>query len=200
MTGWYGIVKRLLDIFFSALLLLFLLLPMLIIWLAVRLDSEGEGIFRQRRVGKDGREFICYKFRTMYKTAPPRCPSARLYDAERHVTRVGRILRRTSLDELPQLVNVLKGEMSIVGPRPLIPEEREVHDMRRQRGVYALRPGITGLSQISGRDRVSDGKKAELDARYLQAFGFIQDVKIVGATFGRVLTGDGIKDKKGLDK
>lgn len=196
----YRVVKRGLDVLFSAALLVFLWLPMLVIWAAVRLDSEGSGIFRQTRVGRDGKPFVCYKFRTMYVTAPPCCPSSRLCDPEKHVTRVGRFLRRTSLDELPQLINVIKGDMSLVGPRPLIPEETEVHDMRQRRGVYTLRPGITGLSQISGRDRVSDDQKVELDTRYLERFGFVQDLRIVGATVGRVITGDGIKMEGGLDK
>lgn len=189
----YRVVKRGLDVFFSAALLMFLWLPMLGIWVIVRIDSEGDGIFRQTRVGRDGKPFVCYKFRTMYVTAPPCCPSARLSDAERHITPFGRFLRRSSLDELPQLFNVLKGDMSLVGPRPLIPEETEVHDMRQKRGVYSLRPGITGLSQISGRDRVSDDRKIELDTKYLESFGFVEDLKIVGVTLGRVITGDGVK-------
>ena len=171
-------------------------LPMLVIWLLVRMDSEGGGFFRQVRIGKNSKAFVCYKFRTMYVTAPHNCPTSRLENGERYVTRVGRVLRRTSLDELPQLFNVLRGDMSLVGPRPLIAEEREVHRLRRERGVYDLRPGITGLSQISGRDRISDALKVELDQRYLAEFGFMQDVKIIGATVSKVISGEGIESKK----
>lgn len=200
MNGWYRIIKRGLDILFSVTLSFLLLLPMLVICIIIRFDSKGSGIFRQIRVGRNGKPFVCYKFRTMYVTAPPCCPSSKLCDPEKHVTRVGRFLRRTSLDELPQLINVIKGDMSLVGPRPLIPEETEVHHMRQRRGIYTLRPGITGLSQISGRDRVSDELKIELDTRYLERLGFVQDLRIVGATVGRVITGDGIKMTGGLDK
>ncbi len=188
----YFFVKRLLDIFFSAVLLVFLLLPMILIWMAVRLNSPGKGIFRQIRVGREGKMFVCYKFRTMYVSAPPCCPSSRFVNAEKYVTPVGKFLRRSSLDELPQLFNVLKGDMSLVGPRPLILAEAEVHSKRRENGVYSLRPGITGLSQINGRDMVTDAMKIELDTRYLGNFGFLQDAKILGLTLGRVITGNGM--------
>ncbi len=182
----YAKIKRVLDVFFSLILLLFLLLPMLIIVVAVKADSKGDGIFRQSRVGRGGRVFICYKFRTMYQSAPPNMPSAKLENSDKYVTRVGRLLRQSSLDELPQLFNVLKGDMSLVGPRPLIIEEMTVHERRQKSGVYELRPGITGLSQISGRDSISDEKKAALDAQYLGTFGFFEDVRIIAKTFGKM--------------
>ena len=188
----YAKVKRVLDVLFSALLLFFLAIPMLLIWLAVRTSSRGEGVFKQVRIGKDGKSFVCYKFRTMYKNAPDNTPSSDFSTVEKYVTPVGRILRRTSLDELPQLFNVLKGDMSLVGPRPLISEEREVHRLRREYGVYSIRPGLTGLSQINGRDSLTDLRKAELDRAYLEAFGFIQDVKIIGKTVTGVISGDGM--------
>lgn len=192
----YWVIKRVLDIFFSAVLLVFLALPLFLIWIAVRLDSPGSGIFRQIRVGRDGKLFTCYKFRTMYGSAPPCCPSSQFHDADRYITPVGRFLRRTSLDELPQLLNVLKGDMSLVGPRPLILAETEVHKGRRQSGVYGLRPGLTGLSQVRGRDSVSDARKVELDTEYLWNFGFIQDAKIIGMTVYTVITGDGMSKKR----
>ena len=188
-------IKRGLDIALSALLLAMLSLPMLLIWVAVRLDSEGPGIFRQIRIGRNGRPFVCYKFRTMYENAPHSCPSSRLCEAEFFVTPFGRILRRTSLDELPQLFNVLKGDMSLVGPRPLIIEEGDIHLRRRALGVYELRPGITGLSQVSGRNTISDELKARLDRRYLEELGLMQDIRILSRTVGRVISGDGV-DKK----
>lgn len=192
----YTVIKRLLDVFFSATLLIFLALPMLFIWLAVRVSSPGKGIFRQIRVGKDGELFVCYKFRTMYESAPPCCPSALFFDAEKYITPIGRFLRRASLDELPQLFNVLKGDMSIVGPRPLILAEQDIHRQRRERGVYRLRPGLTGLSQICGRNMISDEEKVALDTKYLYEFGFLQDARIVGKTVGRVISGDGIDKPK----
>ncbi len=182
----YARLKRVLDVFFSFVLLVFLFLPMLIILVAIRIDSDGGGIFRQRRVGRGGRVFVCYKFRTMHINAPPNVPSSSFSDAQRYITRVGGFLRKSSLDELPQLVNVLKGDMSLVGPRPLILEERKVHEERSRCGVYALRPGITGLSQVSGRDSVNDEQKITLDTQYLDSLGFFEDIKILVKTFGKL--------------
>ena len=144
----YRIVKRLLDIVASAILLAVFCLPLLVIMACIRLTSEGAAIFKQRRVGRNGKLFVCYKLRTMYKDAPPNLSTAEFFDAERYVTPIGRLLRRTSLDELPQLLNVLKGDMSIIGPRPLIPEEESIHQKRQERRVYSIRPGMTGLAQI----------------------------------------------------
>lgn len=191
----YTLLKRGLDIVLSVGLLAALGIPMLLIWVAVRLDSRGAGIFRQVRIGRNGRPFVCYKFRTMYEHAPHSCPSSKLSEPQEYVTPIGRILRRTSLDELPQLFNVLKGDMSLVGPRPLIIEEGDIHLQRRAMGVYELRPGITGLSQVSGRNAISDELKARLDRRYLEEFGLMQDVRILSRTVGRVISGDGV-DKK----
>ena len=187
----YRIVKRILDAVFSFILIVFLTIPMLIIWIAVRLDTPGNGIFRQIRVGKDGRLFECLKFRTMYTSAPPCRPSSQFHDAQNYITPIGRILRRTSLDELPQLFNVLRGDMSLVGPRPLILAEREIHEGRKNHGVYSIRPGITGLSQINGRDNVSSEEKILLDTQYLYDFGLMQDIKILAKTISKVVNGEG---------
>lgn len=189
----YLFFKRLLDVLFSFLLLFFLSLPMLIIALAIVFTSRGGAIFKQVRVGRNGEPFVCYKFRTMYSHAPSNIPSASLKDAHIYVTKVGGFLRRTSLDELPQLFNVLKGDMSLIGPRPLICEEETVHNVRRENGVYAIRPGITGLAQISGRDLLSDMEKAELDVKYFNSVGFLSDIKIFFKTFWRVVSGEGTR-------
>ena len=178
-SGGYLFFKRALDIFFSTLLLFFLFIPMCAVALIICMTSEGGAIFRQRRVGKDGRVFTCYKFRTMYRYAPQSCPKSSFSDSERYITPVGRFLRRSSLDELPQLFNVLRGDMSLVGPRPLIEEEGEIHELRRRCGVYRLRPGITGLAQVSGRDSVSDIDKARFDARYAREVSLGRDTGIV---------------------
>ena len=188
-TG-YIYLKRLLDIIFSAVLIFFLSIPMLIIALAVKLTSKGGAIFRQKRVGKDGRVFTCYKFRTMYDTAPKNRPKASFTDAERYITPVGRFLRKSSLDELPQLFCVLKGDMSLVGPRPLIENEGEIHDLRRRCGVYEIRPGITGLAQINGRDRVTDTEKARLDVKYTRSLSLTEDTRIIFKTVGGALFGE----------
>ena len=187
----YRWLKRTLDLFFSLILLGFLALPMLVIALAISLTSEGGAIFRQERIGQGGQPFLCLKFRTMYLDAPHDRPSSELQDG-RYVTPIGRFLRRTSLDELPQLYNVLRGEMSLVGPRPLIPCEDGVHALRRRCGVDRLRPGITGLAQIRGRDFLSDREKARLDARYAANLHFFGDLRIVAETLGTVFSGEGM--------
>jgi len=189
----YFFWKRLLDVLFSFLLLFFLAIPMLFIACTVLFTSRGGAIFRQKRVGRNAETFVCYKFRTMYSYAPNNRPTSEFSDAALYVTPVGRFLRRTSLDELPQLFNVLKGDMSLIGPRPLIAEEEAVHRLRMEKGVYDIRPGITGLAQISGRDFVNDREKAELDARYVEEIGFVSDCGILFKTLRRVADGDGIR-------
>ena len=160
-------VKRMLDVVFSLVLIFFLLLPMLIISVAIRAESPGKAIFKQKRCGRRGSIFICYKFRTMSVDAPDNIPASDFHDRKKYVTRVGKFLRRTSLDELPQLFNVLRGDMSLVGPRPLIFEEKNIHERRIQSGVYELRPGITGMAQVSGRNLLGDDEKLKNDCYYL---------------------------------
>ena len=189
-VGAYLGVKRMLDVILSALLLLILTLPMLIIGIWVASTSSGGAIFRQERIGRGERSFVCLKFRTMYRDAPSDVPSSEFKNAEVYVTSVGRFLRRTSLDELPQLINVLRGEMSLVGPRPLIPRESGIRELRRDAGVYELRPGITGLAQINGGERLCDREKVELDRKYRESVSFFTDLKIVALTPARALRRD----------
>ena len=174
----YFFAKRMADIAFSAILLLLLAFPMLLIGLAVRISSRGPAVFRQIRVGRGGIPFVCFKFRTMYEDAPHDRPSGEMRDG-RYVTPLGRFLRRTSLDELPQLYNVLRGEMSLVGPRPIIPCEHEIHELRRRCGVEHLRPGMTGLAQIRGRDLLPNREKARLDYRYAKNASLAEDAGIL---------------------
>ena len=180
---WSG--KRVLDILFSLLGLLLLLPVMGLIALAIYLDDPGEVIFRQYRVGRNGEWFTVYKFRTMKRGTPKYLTSAQIQRSA--VTRIGTFLRRTSLDELPQLINVLQGSMSLVGPRPLIPVEREVHQKRMQQGIYQLRPGITGLAQIRGRDTLCPEEKVRLDKAYLDSFSVWTDIRILLGTIPELL-------------
>ena len=186
-------IKRGLDIALSALLIFFLFIPMLLIALAIMLESRGGAIFRQRRCGRGGKDFVCYKFRTMYQSAPKDMPASRLVDSERYITRVGRFLRRSSLDELPQLFNVLKGDMSLIGPRPLIPIEEEMHRGRRENGVYSIRPGITGLAQVSGRNSLCDSEKLRQDIIYLSDMRLGLDARILLSTLKKVITREGVE-------
>ncbi len=188
--------KRVLDVFFSALLLIFLWIPMGVIAIAVGLTSRGGILFRQIRVGRNGDPFVCYKFRTMMAWAPRDCPTSELGDPSPYVTPIGRFLRRTSLDELPQLWNVLRGDMSLVGPRPLIPKEGEIHKLRHRCGVYAIRPGMTGLAQVSGRDFLDDREKLRRDARYLRQISLWEDVRILGKTLLQAFWGRDVVDRR----
>ena len=176
--------KRFLDIVFSAILILLLFPVMIFIGIAIKTDSKGSIIFKQKRMGKDGKVFVCYKFRTMRNDAPKSMPAKDFFDVENYVTKVGAFLRRSSLDELPQLFNVLLGKMSLVGPRPLICEEYDVHEKRSEAGIYALRPGLTGLAQVRGRNLLCDSEKIENDIIYLDNVRITLDAKILFMTFG----------------
>ena len=190
----YRLVKRVFDIIVSAVLLAALFLPTLVLMAIIKLTSEGAAVFKQKRVGRNGKIFICFKLRTMYVDAPPSLATAKFLNAESYITPIGRFLRRTSLDELPQLLNVLKGDMSLVGPRPLIPEEVDMHRCRGEKGIYAIRPGMTGLAQVKGRDLLSDGEKLALDLEYLDEMGLWLDIKILFSTLLGVATGKGVED------
>jgi O-antigen biosynthesis protein WbqP len=172
-------MKRLLDIAAAAFLLLLLWPLLLIVVAAVRLESRGPAIFKQARVGKGGREFTCYKFRTMF-TGTGDLPTHEV--AASAVTRLGNFLRRFKIDELPQLFNVVAGDMSLVGPRPCLPSQVELIEARRRLGVFGVRPGITGLAQVSGVDMSNAVRLAELDARYVQTQGLGGDLKLMWAT------------------
>lgn len=194
MNRQYLVFKRMIDIILSLTALLIIALPMLIVILIVYIDDPGNVIFTQYRVGMGGRRFKLYKLRTMWRDTPKYMSTSEVDDPNRYITRVGHILRRLSIDELPQLINVLKGDMSIVGPRPLISDEHEIHDLRMKFGVYKIRPGLTGLAQIRGRDMVSPADKVHWDVRYLEEFGFWTDVKIVLSTVPKLIGGYGFAE------
>lgn len=185
----YHRVKRILDIIIASAATLVLLIPMAILMLLIYIDDPGKVLFAQNRIGKDGKLFRIFKLRTMVMETPENLSAAEFRDADKYVTRMGNFLRKTSLDELPQLINVLKGDMSIVGPRPLIAEESRIHMLRKRYGVYQTRPGITGLAQINGRNNISTTKKVWWEVQYLKNFGFLTDLKILLATIPKTLCG-----------
>ena len=193
----YCAVKRAFDIIAASVGLLLAAVPMAVISLLISADSKGCAVFKQQRVGTNGKLFCIYKFRTMDVDAPSEVATSRLRDPYRYITRVGSFLRRTSLDELPQLFNVLKGDMSLVGPRPLIAGEYDVHRLRRQNGVYSVRPGITGWAQVNGRDDVSVEEKVRLDAEYVERRSLSFDLFILFKTVGVVSTKDGYREGSG---
>lgn len=190
----YPIIKRGLDIVLSAVVLIVLAPVLLLLMLLIRLDSPGGPIFRQQRIGRYGIPFEILKLRTMRREAPRDVATSQLTDAHMHITRMGRFLRKTSLDELPQLINVLRGKMSLIGPRPLVPGEGSIHEERMESGAYNVRPGITGWAQVNGRDSVNAGKKAEMDAYYAANLCFMLDLRIVLMSVACVLTAEGIRE------
>ena len=189
----YYIVKRILDILGAITGFIFLALPLGVLSLLIYLDDPGPVFFLQDRVGRNGKIFRLYKLRTMKQTAPAYLSTEEMENPGDYVTKTGRILRKLSLDEIPQLFNVLKGDMSLIGPRPLIPQEKDIHALREEKGVYTLRPGITGLAQINGRDQVEMEEKVRLDAEYLRKFGFLTDVSILLRTIPKVIDSEGVR-------
>lgn len=173
--------KRIFDVLAAAAGLAVLSPVLLLIAVGVRLSSPGPAIFRQRRIGRHGRTFAFYKFRTMPMDTGD-IPSDRLGDVR--IGRFGRILRRTNLDELPQLVNVLRGDMSVVGPRPPIPSQTELVEMRRANGALDCRPGLTGLAQVNSFDGMTVAEKAAHDGRYAQNVTLGNDLRILLKTIG----------------
>ncbi len=186
-------MKRIFD-FTVSLLMLILLSPVFLFISLLLLITQGRPvIFRQYRVGLNNKLFYIYKFRTMNRETR-NVPTAELEEADECITKYGRILRKTSLDELPQIFNVLKGDMSFVGPRPLIPEEKEIRKLRAEYGVYSVRPGITGLAQINGRDILSIKEKALFDKEYVENQSFLGDIKILFKTVKVVLLRENISE------
>ncbi len=183
-----GIAKRLFDVVIS--LIGFVLLAPLFLFcmLAVRLTSNGSVFYISDRIGKNNTHFNMIKFRTM-RIDTPQVATHLMTDTQSYLTPVGTLLRKTSLDELPQLINVLRGEMSIVGPRPALFNQDDQIDLRTRSGCYILTPGITGWAQINGRDDISITKKVELDTWYFHHHTFLLDMKIIVLTFYNVFFG-----------
>jgi O-antigen biosynthesis protein WbqP len=172
-------MKRAFDVVACAAFLLFFWPILLVIIIAIRLQSPGPAIFTQVRVGKDGRPFICYKLRTMVE-GTANLPTHEVQASA--VTPLGEHLRRFKIDELPQLCNVLLGDMSLVGPRPCLPTQTELIEARRQAGVLAVRPGITGLAQVNGIDMSDANRLAEIDGQYVRTQRFSGDLRLIWAT------------------
>jgi O-antigen biosynthesis protein WbqP len=189
MAGGYA-GKRMSDALVAGSALLLLAPIMILLWLLVYVTSGGPGLFWSQRVGRDGRTFWMPKYRTMSEDAPL-SPREVLEGAEGHITPVGAWLRRSALDELPQLWCILKGDMSIIGPRPLLPSDAAVAARRYFPDAIAVRPGLSGLAQVVGRNSVSPRRKARLDAFYAREASFGLDLKIFWRTAGIVLTSRG---------
>ncbi len=185
-------IKRLIDIVLSFCGIVCLALPMLLIALAIKLDSKGPVFFKQKRVGINKTYFNIIKFRTMRTDTPKDAPTHELSNPEQWITKVGKILRKTSLDELPQLFNILVGQMSVIGPRPALWNQYDLIEERDKYGANDVRPGLTGWAQISGRDELEIDVKAAFDGEYVEKMSFGFDVKCFFGTVTSVLKSEGV--------
>lgn len=192
----YQYFKGVIDRMLSAIGILMLSPVFLIIILAIKLDSKGPVFFQQKRVGKNKSHFMIYKFRSMYVDAPSDMPTHLLDDPTAMITKIGGFLRKTSLDELPQLFNIFKGEMAIVGPRPALWNQYDLIEERDKYGANDVLPGLTGWAQINGRDELPIQKKAELDGYYVQHLSFKLDLRCFLGTIVSVAKSDGVVEGK----
>ena len=190
----YHFIKRALDFLLSLIALLLLWPVLAVIAVVIRVTSPGPVFFRQKRVGLKRSHFMIYKFRTMRTDAPKDAPTHLLQNPEAFITPVGRFLRASSLDELPQLINILKGEMSIVGPRPALWNQYDLIDAREAVGANDVLPGLTGWAQINGRDELPIDVKAGLDGEYVRRMSFLFDLRCIVGTVLAVVRRDGVRE------
>ena len=189
--------KRGLDFTFAIIGLVFAVVPMAVIAVAIKVTDKGPVFFRQVRIGKNGKEFKIYKFRSMKVGAPI---ARRIPNPDDHITKIGKFLRASSLDEVPQIFNIITGEMSFIGPRPVPAVEKITMDARRKNGAITLRPGITGWAQINGRDEMTEETRARYDGEYIHKIGFAFDATIVAKTVLSVITKDGYTEVNSLNQ
>ena len=190
----YIALKSFLDYLFAALMTIAISPILLIVALLIKVSSPGPVFFKQRRIGKDKKEFEIYKFRTMRTDTPKDMPTHLFTNAESFITPIGKFLRKSSLDELPQLFNILRGEMSFIGPRPALWNQFDLIEAREEVKANSLKPGITGWAQVNGRDEIPIDQKASLDGYYIDNVSFGLDLKILVLTFTTVLTAKGVSE------
>lgn len=189
-------IKRFIDIIMSFIGIVIVGWLILIIMLIIKVTSKGPVFFRQKRIGNHKSEFYILKFRTMRIDAPKDTPTHLLENPDSYITPIGRFLRKTSLDELPQIFNILSGQMSIIGPRPALWNQYDLIAARDKYGINDVRPGLTGWAQINGRDELPIDVKASLDGEYVKRLSFTFDVKIFFLTFASVWKREGVKEGK----
>ena len=185
-------LKRVIDFILSLAGLIVLSPVFIILCLWIKLDSQGPIFFKQKRVGKNKKYFNILKFRTMYIDTPKDMPTHMLSNPEQYITKAGKFLRKTSLDELPQIINILKGEMAIIGPRPALWNQDDLIAERDKYHANDIKPGLTGWAQINGRDELEIDVKAELDGYYVKHMSFLFDMKCFFGTITSVLKSDGV--------
>ena len=186
-------MKRIFDFIMSLIAIIVLSPVILVVGILVKTTSKGPILFRQRRIGKDNVEFEIYKFRTM-RCDTPNVATHLLKDTDSFYTPIGKGLRKISLDELPQLFNILKGDMSIVGPRPALYSQLDLKELRTSKGIHRLMPGLSGWAQVNGRDTITLESKVKFDEEYLQKQSFMFDLKIIWLTVARVVIAHGVQD------
>ena len=185
-------IKRLIDLILSLIGLIILSPVLIIISILIKIDSKGPVFFKQKRVGIHKKLFNIYKFRTMYIDTPKDMPTHLLNNPEAYITKVGKFLRKTSLDELPQLINIIKGEMAVIGPRPALYNQEDLIELRDKYKANDIRPGLTGWAQIHGRDELEIEEKAKLDGYYTEHISFLLDIKCFFLTIASVLKHEGV--------
>lgn len=198
-TGIYQRIKRIIDFIISFIGFIVLIPVFLILIICIKIDSKGPILFKQRRIGIHKSEFNILKFRTMRIDTPKDTPTHLLENPEIYITKVGKFLRKTSLDELPQIINIIKGEMSIVGPRPALWNQYDLIEERDKYGANDVVPGLTGWAQINGRDELPIEVKASLDGEYVKKASLMFDMKCFFMTFVKVLKSDGVVEGKAQD-
>lgn len=184
--------KRLIDIVLSFIGIIVLGIPMLIIAVVIKHEDPGPALFKQKRIGKDKKYFMLLKFRSMKMSTPHDVPTHQLENPKQYLLKCGKTLRKLSLDELPQLFNILKGDMSIIGPRPALWNQDDLIAERDKYGANGVKPGLTGWAQINGRDELEIPIKAKLDGEYVEKQSFLFDCKCFFGTIGKVLKSDGV--------
>lgn len=186
------VIKRIIDFILSLCGLIILSPVFIILCIWIKLDSKGPILFKQKRIGINKSNFNIYKFRTMYVDTPKDMPTHMLANPNQFITRAGKFLRKTSLDELPQIINILKGEMSIIGPRPALWNQDDLIAERDKYQANNVKPGLTGWAQINGRDELEIPIKARLDGEYVKRISFLFDLKCFFGTITSVLRSDGV--------
>jgi O-antigen biosynthesis protein WbqP len=192
----YDVIKRIFDIVCSAVALILTGWLLILIAILIKVEDGGNVIFKQRRIGKHKKEFYIYKFRTMRADTPKDTPTHLLSNPNAYITKIGAFLRKSSLDELPQLLNILKGDMSIVGPRPALYNQYDLIAERDKYGANDVAVGLTGWAQINGRDELPINIKAKLDGEYVKKRSLFFDALVIVKTVGAVFRADGVKEGK----
>lgn len=195
----YKGIKRFLDLILSLIAIIGLSWLLIIIAVAIKIEDGGNILFKQKRIGLDKKEFYIYKFRTMKTTTPKDVPTHLLENPESYITAVGKFLRKSSLDELPQLFNIIKGEMSIVGPRPALWNQFDLIAERDKYGANNVVPGLTGWAQVNGRDELPIPVKSKYDGEYVERMSFLFDVYIIIRTVFSVFKAEGVQEGRHED-